>query len=270
MLSIGEVEETTRIDDLITSTSITRTPILDFENLDFKIASGLRKNPHKNLQKRSAQQKANLNQQERSLSGRQIAWMTHGFIKSSIQERQRSSLRHKVERNIISGHWHSYKHHIGESVQDASWKVGRIEKCVASLRSRDCSQRQEIRLLQIEIDGPETSRAETQRFSFENEKSRRRQTNNKRSEQKKSKRKTRRKCQRQLRKTRLQTLDHEMPMFVWRFVSIQAWAERTRKAKGWDDLVHLLRQVHHSEIRKVIEKVGWWRRCKKKHTKTYW
>ena len=30
---------------------------------------------------------------------------------------------------------------------------------------------------------------------------------------------------------------------------------RTRKAKGRDDLVHLLRQVHRTEIRKVSEKV---------------
>ena len=31
---------------------------------------------------------------------------------------------------------------------------------------------------------------------------------------------------------------------------------RTRKAKGRDDLVHLLHQVHHTEIRKVTEKVA--------------
>ena len=31
---------------------------------------------------------------------------------------------------------------------------------------------------------------------------------------------------------------------------------RTRKAKGWDDLVHFLRQVHRSETRKATEKVA--------------
>ena len=43
MLWVGEVEDAKNIDDLITSASVTRKPILDFENLDFKIASGLRK-----------------------------------------------------------------------------------------------------------------------------------------------------------------------------------------------------------------------------------
>ena len=43
MLSIGEVEDDESIDDLITSTSITGEPILDFENFDFKIANGFRK-----------------------------------------------------------------------------------------------------------------------------------------------------------------------------------------------------------------------------------
>ena len=42
MLCIGQVEEAESIDDLITSASETGRLIRNFENLDFKIASGLR------------------------------------------------------------------------------------------------------------------------------------------------------------------------------------------------------------------------------------
>ena len=50
-------------------------------------------------------------------------------------------------------------------------------------------------------------------------------------------------------------LDHKRPMFIWRSMRIQS-KTRTRKAKGRDDFVHLLRQVHRTEIRKVTEKVA--------------
>ena len=40
---IGEVEDANSIDDLITSASKTRKAVRDFLNLDFKLASGLRK-----------------------------------------------------------------------------------------------------------------------------------------------------------------------------------------------------------------------------------
>ena len=110
-------------------------------------------------------------------SQRQSSHLGHQrCIESSIKERQRSSLRHKVERSIISSHWQTYWQHIGESAQDASWKVGRLEICVASLQSRDDIRRQQRRLLQIEVDGPKASRAENQGFSFRNEKSRRGRT----------------------------------------------------------------------------------------------
>ena len=58
MLWIGEVEGAKSIDDLITSASIPGEPIPDFEDLDFKIASGLKKNPNRELQtSKSSQQK---------------------------------------------------------------------------------------------------------------------------------------------------------------------------------------------------------------------
>ena len=62
-------------------------------------------------------------------------------------------------------------------------KLGRIEICDASLRWRDYMWRPDISLLQIEVDGPKTSRAEHQRFSIQSEKSRRGQTCNRSSEQ---------------------------------------------------------------------------------------
>ena len=40
----------------------------------------------------------------------------------------------------------------------------------------------------------------------------------------------------------------------WIFVHSQAWT-KTRKAKGRDDFVHVLRQVHRTQIRKVMEEV---------------
>ena len=43
MLRIGLVEDAESIDDLITSASVTGKPVLVFENLDFKLASGLGK-----------------------------------------------------------------------------------------------------------------------------------------------------------------------------------------------------------------------------------
>ena len=90
---------------------------------------------------------------------RQWSWPQR-LIESSIKERQRSSLRHKVGRSIISSHWQTYWQHIGESVRDASWKVGSIEILVSSPRSRDDIRHQEVWLVQIEVDGQKTSRAE--------------------------------------------------------------------------------------------------------------
>ena len=49
---IGEVEDAWSIDDFITSASMTGRPIPDFENLDFKIASGLSKSQPGSFKKR--------------------------------------------------------------------------------------------------------------------------------------------------------------------------------------------------------------------------
>ena len=51
MQLIGEVEDATSIDELSFSASSTGDPILDFENLNFKIASGLRNIPTVNFKR---------------------------------------------------------------------------------------------------------------------------------------------------------------------------------------------------------------------------
>ena len=146
------------------------------------------------------------------------------------------------------------------SVQDASWKVGRIEVFVACLRSRN-DIRQELWLLWIWVDGPKTSRAENHGFSLKSENSRQGQTCNWSCEQRTSKRIRQLKCQTQLRERRLHSLDHR-PQKANAFLEKHARSSmtRTRTAKWRDDLVHLLRQVHRTETRRWRKR--WrWRKC---------
>ena len=58
----GEVEDATSTSELITSASLTGDPIPDFENLDFKTASGLNKIQTGSFKKQSPQPKEKLNQ----------------------------------------------------------------------------------------------------------------------------------------------------------------------------------------------------------------
>ena len=51
LLWIGDVEDATSIDDLITSACMKGKSIPDYENLDFKIACGLKKIPTGNFKK---------------------------------------------------------------------------------------------------------------------------------------------------------------------------------------------------------------------------
>ena len=90
---------------------------------------------------------------------------------------------------------------------------------------------------------PKTSRAENQGFSFQCERSRRGHICNRSFEQRKSERKRQRQCQKQLREGRLHPLAHSS-------------MNQTRKDKGRGDFLHLLRQVHRIETRKVTDKVA--------------
>ena len=62
-----------RIDDRITSASSLADPILDFENLDFKIASGVNKILTGNVKKQVTTAKGKAQSEKRSLTGKQIA-----------------------------------------------------------------------------------------------------------------------------------------------------------------------------------------------------
>ena len=83
MPRIGEVEYANSIGDLITSASSTGRPIPDFENLDFKIATGLRKILTGNFKKHVTTAKGQAQSEKSSLMGRLIAWMIHDVSKFS-------------------------------------------------------------------------------------------------------------------------------------------------------------------------------------------
>ena len=83
MLRHGEVQDAKSIDELITSASTTgrRTP--DFENLDFKIATGLRKILTGDFEKQVTEAEGKAQSETRSVTGREIAAMIHVFFKIS-------------------------------------------------------------------------------------------------------------------------------------------------------------------------------------------
>ena len=83
MLWIGRVEDAKSFDELFTSASLAGDPIPDFENLDFKIASGLRKILAGDFKKQVTTAEGKALSEKRSLTGRQIAWKIHDFFKIS-------------------------------------------------------------------------------------------------------------------------------------------------------------------------------------------
>ena len=83
MQRIGEVEDVESIDDLITSASVTSRPILDFENLDFKLACGLGEILTWNFKKQVTTTESKAQSEKRSLTGRQMAWMIYDLFKIS-------------------------------------------------------------------------------------------------------------------------------------------------------------------------------------------
>ena len=161
----------------------------------------------------------------------------------------------KWDEVLSANHWQTYRQHIGESVPDVIWKVGRNEILVASQRSREDSRRQEIWLLQIEINAQRhlEQKRKDSHFKARNRDEERLAIGAPRRG--KAKGTGKRTCRKERRERSLHPLDHKRPMFIWRSMRIQS-KTRTRKAKGRDDFVHLLRQVHRTEIRKVTEKVA--------------
>ena len=118
----GEVENAKCIVDLMNSASVTGHTIPDFENLNFKIASGHRKIQTVKFKNKLPQPKAKGQSEKRSLAGRQNAWMIYDGC--GLKSRK-SSKMHALQ---------------------------------ASLRSRDCISATR-NTLPIEVGGPKTSRA---------------------------------------------------------------------------------------------------------------
>ena len=92
------------------------------------------------------------------------------------------------------------------------------------------------------------------RFSFQSQKSRRGQSFNWSSEQRKRGRKRQRERQKQLRERGTASVGPQKANFHLE-KHARSSITQTRKANGRDDLVHLLRQVHLTETRKVMEQV---------------
>ena len=101
-----------------------------------------------------------------------------------MTERQRSSMRHKVGRSLISSRWQTYWHHLEESVQDASRKIRKnwMICCKSTLTRRH------LATINMMIDFS----SRKSRIRISSEKSRRGQTCNRRAL---SKRERERKCQ---------------------------------------------------------------------------
>ena len=72
------------IGDIIISALVTGQPILDFENLDFKIAHGFRKITPGNFKKQVTTAEGQAPSEKRALTGRQIAWMTCDFSNNTV------------------------------------------------------------------------------------------------------------------------------------------------------------------------------------------
>ena len=83
MLWSGGVEDAKSIDGLIPSASITEKPMSNFENLHFKIASGVRKILNGNFKKQVTTTEGKAQSEKRSLTGRQVTWMIYDFFKIS-------------------------------------------------------------------------------------------------------------------------------------------------------------------------------------------
>ena len=79
MLWIGEVEDATSIDDIFASAAPTGRPFLDFENLDFKTARGLRKSLTGLFKERVTTAEGEAQSEKRSFAGRLFAWIIYDF-----------------------------------------------------------------------------------------------------------------------------------------------------------------------------------------------
>ena len=185
---------------------------------------------------------------KRLLTGSQNAWILHDFFKINGYSEAilDSSDLSKVAWESGTAHWQIDWPHVGESAQDASWKLGRIEVHVASFRSGDDIWRQKpwfiaygswwlqdisSRKLRIPISERETE----MRTDYRKEKANKMPNTIPKEET----------ASIASRKGNDHLEKHAHSSMT-----------RTRKAKERDGLAHFLPQAHHAETRKVTEKVA--------------
>ena len=209
LLRIGEVEDAKSIDELITSASVTGDPILDFENVDVIIASGLRKIQTGNFKKQVTTAEGKAQSAKRSLASRQVAWVIYDFFNISGDNEAILDFRDLSKAQLKSDNVQTFDTKWDEewsAVTDrltALWrslykmqveKSEELKYVLQVFAQKDDIWRQEVWPLKIVVDGPKTSRAETQRFSLQSERTRRRQTCNWSSEQRENEKKKQINC----------------------------------------------------------------------------
>ena len=198
------------IDELITSASTTGRPTPDFENLDFKIATGLRKIFAGDLEKQVAAAAGKAQSEKRTVSGREIASMIHVFFRRSGGNEAISDLKHLPKVKLENDHvqdfdtkwdevWSAVTDRPTDSILESRYQIRVDEseglKYLLQVYAQETTVGdKKCDYCKIEVDGPKTSRAENQGFSCESEKPRRGQTCNGNSDQGKSKRKRQIKC----------------------------------------------------------------------------
>ena len=228
MPRIGEVEDVSGIDDLVTSASTTGRPIPDFEDLEFKIASGLRKIFTGIFKKPCLQCR-----QKRSTRGEIYDFFKLGGDNDVLDFRDLSKVHLKndhvqaldevlsavTDRLTDSILVSLYKMHV--------WKTGRNENLSQVNAQETTPGDKKVRLLQNWVDGTKTSRAENQMFTFQCEKSRWG-----RQVEEKQKEKTKTTPKEETASVRSRTANVRLEKHA------HSSRTRTKKAKGRDDLSH--------------------------------
>ena len=96
MLWINEIASAKSIAELKTSTTITRAVLqTDFEVLDSKKASGLKKITNGDFKRRVFIEGEDAQREKRFLTGRQLAWMIYEYFKVSYTDDSKAEMEHE-------------------------------------------------------------------------------------------------------------------------------------------------------------------------------
>ena len=210
-----------------------RTTILDFKNRDFQDCKRTQEYPYRRLQEAShhSRRKSSIGEM---ITYEQLGWSTTsaqigGDNEAILDFRELSKVQSK-----------------SDNVQDFDTKVGRTivssqwQTYWQHIGSRHGSRWHKIRRNRDE-DRPATGAPSKGKADREKQRT----------------------FQKQLRERRLHTLDYDMPMFIWRFVPVQAWRKQEAQGKGRP---HSLSPTESPrQHSKGDGQRWWWRRCKR-HT----